>query len=301
MKSTASFLLLAMSVSVGCEQPEDEGSSEEAARSAIPAAEDLKIDMRSGGSAKPAVGDVSGGYLVTLTTAVGLNGGVGLLLGTVGLIVHFPVTSIDGDTYVWGPWHDDGKPGEYKLSVTAKGGGEYAWTLDGRLFAQGGEWVTVVSGLSHPRRLRGGEGSFTADFELAKTLDPTSTAEGSIDVAYDTTGSPRTLTIDAENKKNQAFHYEYQQNADLSGELRFMAFGDTDDPGTAEETIQWHSRWKATGAGRADAQISGGDLGNTTVSMSDCWNEWPLFRSVYLSGSVAWIPTQGAASACAYP
>jgi hypothetical protein len=300
MKKTALLLALTMTA-FGCEKPDD-GGSEEEARDAIPSAESLKIEMPSGSSAKPALGDPSAAYIVTLGTAVTLNGSVGLFLGMIRLIVAFPVTSIEGATYIWGPWHDEGKLGEYKLEVTFDGGQAH-WTLSGRLYASGGEFKAIVTGVANPGRPGRGSGTVSMDFDTAKTFDPTSTAEGSIDVAYDAESSTRSLTIDAEKSVEgsvESFHYEYRDKAAAGGELQFMIFGDTDDPGTAKETVQWHSQWKANGAGRADAQITGGDLGNATVTATECWNEWPLFRVVFQSASVGWLPVSGSVSACAF-
>jgi hypothetical protein len=300
MKKTALLLTLTMTA-FGCEQPDD-GGSEEEAREAIPAAENLKIEMPSGDSSKPGLGDPSGAYLVTLGTAVTLNASVGLFLGMVKLITAFPVTTVSGNTYVWGPWHDEGKPGEYQLTVEFEGG-KASWTLEARRFGEGGSFQAVVSGVANPGRPNRGSGSFTMDFEFARTIDPTSEGEGTLDVSYDLEGSTKTLTIDAEKSVNgvpNTFHYEYTQNADKTGALEFMIFADTDDPGTAAETVQWHSQWKATGAGRADAQMSGGDLGSSTANATECWSEWPLFRVVYYADTVSWLPTQGALSACAF-
>jgi hypothetical protein len=299
MKKTALLLTLTMSAQLACERPED-GSSEEEARGAIPAAEDLEIDLPSGSSAKPALGEVSGAYLITLGTAVTLNGSVGLLLGIVRLIVAFPVTSIEGETYIWGPWHEEGKPSEYRLTVEHTGGGRYAWSLEARAVGQTGAFAAVVSGVTDGRGQR--SGSITMDLDVAKTYDPASQGEGTIDASYDAGGGTRTLAIDAEKRVNgvlNTFHYEYEHRVDGRGSLQFMAFGDTEDPGAAEETVQWHAQWLATGAGRADAQITGGDLGAQTVSATECWNEWPLFRRVYYTDSVSWIPTLGLVSSCA--
>jgi hypothetical protein len=289
-----------MSAAIACEKPEDDPGSVAEARDAIPTAESLRIDLPSGSAAKPGVGAPSGAYLLTLATAVTLNGSVGVFLGLVRLIVAFPVTSVEGRTYTWGPWHDQDRPGEYKLVVTFSGD-HVSWTLEGRRFGEAGSFQAVVRGEAD----RGERaGAFTMDFTLARTIDPTSEAEGTIDVSYDAGALPRTLTIDAENRtagQPATFHYEYRANADRSGELRWMAFGDTDDPGPAAETAQWHARWKPDGSGRADAQVTGGDLGNATVNASECWNAWPLFRTVFYTDSVGWIATQGVAGECAYP
>src|SRR5262249_47458441 len=95
----------------------------------------------------------------------------------------------------------------------------------------------------------------------------------------------------------QTFHYAYTEKPDQSGTLSFTSYGDTDDPGPAWETTTYDSSWLASGAGRADLSITGGDLGDLTVTASECWST--SFLRVYLGASVAWLPTEGIASACA--
>src|SRR5688572_6851711 len=105
MKKTLALLTLVTFAAAGCQEKD---GSEAEARDSIPSAEFLKIAMpESDGTAKPVVGQVAPFYLVTLGTAVSLNLSVGAFLTLVRVIVAFPVTSIEGDTWIWGPWHDE--------------------------------------------------------------------------------------------------------------------------------------------------------------------------------------------------
>jgi hypothetical protein len=152
MKKTLACMTLVMFTATGCLE-KDEGGSEAEARDAIPSAEFLKIAMpASDGTAKPIVGQVSPFYLVTLGTALQLNLSVGAFLTLVRIIVAFPVTSIEGDTWIWGPWHDEGKPGEYRLSVRLNEEGNYEWNLEGRKFGETGAFVALVRGIAEPGR-----------------------------------------------------------------------------------------------------------------------------------------------------
>ena len=58
------------------------------------------------------------------------------------------------------------------------------------------------------------------------------------------------------------------------------------------ENVTIRSRWLATGAGRGDARITGGDLGTQQAIASECWNT--LFRrSSYYTDNVNFHPTEG--------
>ena len=77
---------------------------------------------------------------------------------------------------------------------------------------------------------------------------------------------------------------------------------DIDDAGsTALEDVAVTSRWRATGAGRADVVIEGGDLvasGVDSASFVECWGT--DFTRVYYSDSVGLKESEGEVSACAF-
>lgn len=313
MKKSALLATFLMLSTTGC-PPEKEQGSAEGARDAIPGAEELKVEVPAG-TAKPTdprVGDVATFYVATLATATVLNGGAAFVLILVRTIVSFPVTSVEGDTFIWGPWTESGlKPGEYRLTARMNDDGDYEWRFQGRKKADGAAaaFKDVVSGLATPGSTpHRGTGSFTMDFDTARAIDPLSdpSAQGQLSVTYDLERVPVTIAMDAERlaptqgggSALATFHYEYSQAADGSGELSFMSFGDTDDAGAGWEMSQVHSRWKQNGAGRADVMVSGGDLGSTTVSATECWSS--AYLRTYYTDSVAWIPTEGLASTCAF-
>ena len=96
-----------------------------------------------------------------------------------------------------------------------------------------------------------------------------------------------------------SFDYFYDENEDGSGDFQFAIDANFEDSETpANESALIRSRWLATGAGRSDAMLSGGDLADVEVSASECWDE--TFRRVYYSDSAEWQPTEGDASECAF-
>jgi hypothetical protein len=91
--------------------------------------------------------------------------------------------------------------------------------------------------------------------------------------------------------------YAYTEGADGSGDMTFNVAGDAG--GTAKtEQITLRSRWLATGAGRADARITGGDLAAPGALASECWDTF--FKRVYYTDNVNFAPTEGVADSCAY-
>ena len=89
--------------------------------------------------------------------------------------------------------------------------------------------------------------------------------------------------------------YGYTENGDLSGEYGFSIVGDVhaDDPERQDlilkENLSYHVRWMASGMGRADVLVTGGDLPSVTPSVesfqvSECWDEF--FNRVYYQETV---------------
>ncbi len=287
-------------------------------RAAIPRAESVQVkvpgaaakirDGEAGGTLM-AVGDLATFYQFTRATSRDLNGGAAFVLILVHTIVQFPVTSIDGDTYIWGPWTETLNPSEFRLTVREDTDGSYLWSLEGRRKADGPTAVyqAVVAGDAMPGAVEHrGSGVFTMDFDTAEQLDPAGNdAAGSLDVVYDLTGDPAWVSMGFETfaptpeggVELATFSYEYSELSDGSGDFQFGIHADLDDNGSAWENADIRSRWLPSGAGRADVTIVGGDAGEITIDVSECWD--PAFGRVYYTDSVGWQPTEGDAGSCA--
>jgi hypothetical protein len=277
---------------------------------ALPTAEDVRIDLPENSSAKgtaEALGDLSPWYVVTRQVTRDLNGGTAWVLIVVHTIVQFPATTIEGNTYTWGPWSDALDPADYRLVVTALGNGSYDWSLDGRSKTEvGADFETVIAGNAVPGETEGtGHGEFTIDFDAAERVNPVDNdARGVVGISYDLAARHLDMSIatveDREGTEVPVnYEYAYTEQDDGSGDMVFAAHGDTDDDGTAAEDAVIRSRWMADGAGRADVRLSGGDLSTTiSVTASECWDS--TFGVVYYSDSVGWLPTEGSQSSCAF-
>ncbi|HVK74899.1 MAG TPA: hypothetical protein VM734_16335 [Kofleriaceae bacterium] len=302
MRTTLGSLVVAgaLGLSLVACVPQDDGPRGIA--KALPRAEHVKINLpeRSAAGQANAVGDIADWYVATRDVTRGLNGGTAYVLILVHTIVLFPPTSVDGDTYVWGPHHDALDPAEWRLTVTELADGTYDWKLDGHsLTTPTDPWETLVGGNAHGD----GTGDFTLDFDAAERVNPIDNdGQGVIGVEYDVAARTLAMTIDTVADQGAGpvpvqFDYAYREASDGAGDMVFSVFADTADPGTLPEEATLRSRWLPTGAGRADLRLRNGDL-QAEVTASECWSA--QFRRVYYADSASWLPTEGAVGDCAF-
>jgi hypothetical protein len=301
MNARLAMTLAALAASSACLPRKGEEGDVNGARDALPRAESLRVNVPEGGANKPAgVGQTSDLYALTRATAGTLNGGAAVVLVVVRAVTLLPPTSVDGDAYVWGPWDGNAlQPSQYRLVVRAEEDGDYAWSLEGRRKHTAGEFKMVISGVATPGEPGRGSGTLTMDFNVAEALDPIGNrGEGVLSLTYDLETEPATLHIDWEGLAGHTVSYDYSEGRDGSGTFDFVNFEDTDDAGTAFETLEISSKWKASGAGRSDAHISGGDLGAARHQVTECWNT--SYAVTYHIDTVGWQGIQGDASSCVF-
>jgi hypothetical protein len=304
MRITSS-LTIAASLSLGafaCVPPNDD--VDPGIRRALPTADDVKIELPENAqkaTGDKGLGDVAAWYVVTRDITRDLNGGTAWVLILVHTIVQFPPTSVDGDTYTWGPWGADDalEPAIYQLVVSDLHNGSYGWSLDGDSKLDDAErFETVISGTAWSEEVEGagGHGDFTIDFDAAERVNPIDNdGTGQVAIVYDIPA--RRLELSAVDGESSA-EYSYEEAEDGSGNMTFSAHGDTEDDGTLPEDAVVRSRWLPTGDGRADVRLSGGDLGGNQVTASQCWDEH--FGEVYYGDSAGFIPESGVEADCAY-
>ena len=268
---------------------------------AIPTADQVAIKLPD--STARSVGQLANWYVATRDVTRMFNGGSAWVLVLIHTIVQFPVTTVDGDTYTWGPWSEALDPAEYKLDVRAVGDGTYAYKLSGRSKTKAdAQFEVVIDGTSDPRagELKG-NGEFLIDFDASKRVNPldNSNAKGSVDVKYDLAQHHLDLTIMSTDALGQPVlaDYAYNQAADGGGDMVFDINGNVGG-GAKLETMTLRSRWLGTGAGRADARIAGGDLGALQATASECWDT--TFKRVFYTDSASFAATEGAQTSCAF-
>jgi len=268
---------------------------------ALPTADQVSIKLPD--SKTRAVGQLANWYVATRDVTRTFNGGTAWVLILVHTIVKFPVTTVNGDTYTWGPWSDALDPAEYKLDVRAVGDGTFEYQLSGRSKTQANaQFEVVIDGTADPRAGdQKGSGQFLIDFDAGKRVNPidASDAKGSVDVKYDLAQRHLDLTIMSTDAAGQpvSADYAYNQATDGGGDMVFDVNSNIDSK-PANETVTLRSRWLGNGAGRADARIAGGDLGSFQATASECWNT--MFGRVFYTDSGNFSPTEGAEAACAF-
>ena len=141
------------------------------------------------------------------------NGGSAWVLILIHTIVQFPVTSVNGDTYTWGPWSDALDPAEYKLDVTANADGTYDYALSGRnKTVANSQFEVVINGNADPTpgELKG-NGEFLIDFDASKRVNPidNANAKGTVHAHYDLTATPLALHIMSTDANNQPVTADY--------------------------------------------------------------------------------------------
>lgn len=269
---------------------------------AIPTAEQVKIKLPE--SQARAIGQLAEWYVATRDVTRTFNGGSAWVLLLVHTIVQFPVTSVDGDTYTWGPWSNALDPAEYKLDVREVGDGTYEYKLSGRSKTEANaQFEVVIDGFADPRMgdLKG-NGRFLLDFDASRRVNPIDSdpnARGTVTVQYDLAARRLDLTIDSTNEAGEPIlaDYAYNETLDGGGDMVFNVTGDAGGT-TAKEQITLRSRWQSNGAGRADARLTGGDLAAPGAIASECWST--MFKRVYYTDNVNFEPTEGNVSDCAF-
>jgi hypothetical protein len=268
---------------------------------AIPQADQVQIKLPGG--AERTVGEIAPWYKATRDVTRTFNVGAGWVLVLIHTIVQYPVTTIDGDTYTWGPWSDALDPAEYKLDVTDMGDGTYEYKLSGRSKTEpNAQFEVLIDGNADPRMgdLKG-NGDFRVDFDAGRRVNPIDAdpnARGTVDVHYDLAARHLDLGIATTDDLGRPVtaDYAYNETADGGGDMVFNIEGDAGGTDLKEE-ITLRSRWLMDGRGRADARLAGGDLADGATA-SECWST--AFRRVYYTDSVNFAPTEGQLSECAF-
>jgi hypothetical protein len=287
--------LLALSTT-GCLEQEQRP---EGLDTALPTAEQLSIKLPEGQTR--AVGQLAEYYTHTRNITRSLNGASAWVLVLIHSIVQYPVTSVEGNVYTWGPWADGLDPAEYKLVVTEKADGSFEYQLAGRPRNTDGAFEAVITGTALPAATEAeGKGQLTLDFDASERVNPIDNdGQGQLTIAYDFPA--RTLVLDAitvENGRPATAHYAYQSQADGSGDMVFGLRGNA-DAGAGLETLTLRSRWQAGGAGRGDARVTGGDVGAAEITASECWD--PQFKRTYFVAASGQLGgSEGDVASCAF-
>ncbi len=255
----------------------------------------ITVDVPQKGNA--VLGQVAGLYVLTYADTAIINGGVVTVLNVLHDIVSLPPTTTSGKTYTWGPGAASPlDPNVWELTVTDNGDGTYSYTLQGAK-KNTTNFVTVLSGTHTPVKTNGvndpdhGSGTFLIDWNARATLALTDGNVGTGNVTYNHVNADVTVDV-----VFTGVHTGGGVTANADGVYEFSDQSNIDPATSALETVNIESRWDPTGAGRSDVNVTGGDLGTSTATVSECWDD--NFLETYYLDSGNWQAPQGMETSC---
>lgn len=281
-------LLCSSLLAFGC--TEDESQGPEGVSKAIPTAEMLAIKV-PGGQTR-AIGELAEHYAETRDISAEINSSTAWALQQVHALLQGPA-QLDGKVTSWGPWIGGGV--EYKTVITERADGGYDYQLMARTAGGSGAFEALLSGTS----ILGADGEptkgkLTIDFEADERVSPGHRLEtGKIAIDYDLALRTRSVEVTSrQGTSTSTVRHAYKGAADGAGELLFVVSRDA-------ASVSIRSRWQAGGAGRGDARITSGEIGQPEVTESQCWdNQYKLTYSVTQVGTI--VDSEGSAASCVF-
>lgn len=287
-------LVLLVSLLSGCGAADKSSPSSPSFSNALPTRQALDVSLPDGGTQAPAsAGDPvgtgpSGLYVLTRQTSDAVNQQVGTVMDTVASMTQNPPAAVGPDSARWGPFSDALSPLSWQLVVQEVGPAAYAFTLQLRPKSDADAgFQPFLQGASQGVGADGpNQGTFSVDFDIAHQLDPVGTPQtGQLAAAWQSQAPGREVQLRLSGMSPPtgwptAVDVGAVYAADGSGALVLDADGTP--LGTADGLEVGHvlSRWSATGAGQAEADLIQGDAG-PGAQLTECWDE--SFVCVYVS------------------
>jgi hypothetical protein len=289
------------------------GVSEQSFRQALPSRQALEVSVPAGGGSAglragsaALVGERAGLYVLTRETIARVNGQVGSVLDTLGSIAQNHPTAVGPDSARWGPFTDALSPVAWQLVVQQLGPANYAFQLQLRpKAAADAAFQPFLQGLSEGvGPAAESQGTFSVDLALAHQLDPVGNPlDGQMVAGWRAQTDSREVHLHLAGVHAPA---DPPASADVgavllpdgSGAVVLEANANLIGTADALEVGRVGSRWNATGAGRADAEIHEVD-GGAGAAVTECWDT--SFDRVYFRAETAdGGSTEGEASACVF-
>lgn len=228
------------------------------------------------------------------------------ILAAIWLVAQTTPTSVSGNTATWGPGEDQNAlhPIVWRLQVQEVATDEYDYHLDARSKSStsDADFKAVLKGHGYGKKhALHDSGWFMADNEAYRALDPAGAKDrGTTKVTYDVRQFPKTIAVEVRpNDGTGQADAKVQHLAQGAGILDVAAKGDIEDAKDGKlEDVVIKSQWNATGAGRADATVSGGSLPIASVDIVECWSS--NFSRSYYKDSADTKPTSGSETTCAF-
>lgn len=290
-----SLLCAATLMFVGCGQVDEGGDS---FREGLPSQEmvEVKTPAKAGQGLTAAVealakGQPSDTHAWTRAATVVVNGSTVAVLRLLEEITEHTPTTVEEKKAVWGPHTAALSPNTWRLTVNQTGENNYSYVLEARAkSAADSEFKAILSGThtvavdANGARMKDfGSGSFLIDWDAMQTLPEHDNNVGRAEIRYSRPDATSVVSVEADfrqvrdnerpNTRVDA-DYRYKATPGAGGEFDFAMDKnlDHDTQRAALEHLTIKSRWKQDGAGRADIEATGGDLGTTQAQVSECWD-----------------------------
>lgn len=277
--------VLAASLALGCGNYSNQDLDFQLA---LPEPSELEVQLPKALS----VGNAAEYYNTTRNVVVTVNGLAAALVGVVDTVRGTAPTGRNGNTRIWGPFPDDKHPSwlmrVLMTRVDEAAGVRFNYQFQLRPAAQPAmEFVDLMTGwYSATGSAQKGQGELVLDTTPLRNagfpMDDDFKDLVKLSLNYDTARSPVTIqmkTTKLVGANQRDATYNYQRNADGSGQLSFVWQLDQ-AIGTVTE-VAMTSRWLGSGQGRADASVPTSGLvigtdcwGSDTVA-SYRWRKWP--------------------------
>jgi hypothetical protein len=237
---------------------------------------------------------------LTLDVSEGVNAYVQSVLGTVDEVRELRPDGRGEDWRSWGPYAIEG---DQDITATmARDGATYAWRFDIDP-AGGGDSVRPVFG-EHLAgdSVQAGVGTMVLDFDAWAAAGFGTTA-GTAEIVYDLRDG-RTMRVtlrdlaEAGGEPAQDAEVWFSLQQPHQGRFEYAAKDDVNDNGVLEDLLVV-TRWIPGGAGRADAEVSGGDAGGWSWRITQCWGAGA--ELVYEADNLGALETIGSEADCVYP
>ena len=251
-------------------------------------------------------GQTSDFYRFTREVTVFVNTGTAATLTLVEKIVQYPATTTTADSATWGPHTEPLSPNTWKLTVLRTAPDTYSYTLEGKGKTEADSAYRVVLSGNHVNLGSNlGTGSFLIDWDKDRQLPENANNFGTVTVTYARTSATATAQIDADflqvrhgtTEPLVDAQYRYWATPGQGGAFEFQLAKDFVTTTAALENGKIKSRWLESGAGRADTQVSGGDLASP-VTINECWDAG--FLSRFQDTSYSPSLDYGTVSLCAF-
>ena len=240
----------------------------------------LLIEEADLGALARSVGEKSEYAQLTRQITREINGGVGEVLALVDEISSYTPTWTDQaqDTALWGPWLEDGVHGQMWVQRAADDA--YTWAIEIRPEGSAEDaWVPVLAGeVDAGATALASSGRFVMDFTAIRANGGEDDITGEMAVEYGIREDGAAATVffgdiseDGAIPVDAGYHFEHEQG--VGGQMDVVIEDDVSDPVNGVlETVLLRSRWQTGAGGRADAYVTGGDLGALTYTETECWS-----------------------------